>query len=116
MRTSFAYLIAFTCVIATSLLGSVFTNKTVNSKWYSCIKPTITPPSFIFPIVWTILYILIGIAFAKELQDANANKTTIILFTVNLLLNIVWCYFYFGQKKLSMALILLLAIIMRLAD
>ena len=109
MKTSIAYIIAFISVIFTSATGSFFTKKTVKTQWYDCIKPSITPPSFVFPIVWTLLYILLGFAFAKELQT---NQTLIIiLFSINLVLNIIWCYFYFGSKSLVLALISIFGII-----
>ena len=113
MKTMLAYSIAFVSVVITSLFGSFFTKKSVKSNWYQCIKPSFTPPSFIFPIVWTILYILIGIAFAKELENTNNkdNKITLYLLGINLMLNILWCYLYFAKKRLVLSAIVLLCIL-----
>ncbi len=41
-----------------------------NYEWYQTLKkPKINPPQWVFPIVWTILYILIGISFYFYLRD-----------------------------------------------
>ena len=99
-------------VFGVAFSGSMFTNKSVKSSWYDCIKPKMTPPSFVFPIVWTTLYIFIAIAFARTIGGGLAkNWLVIVLFLGNFALNILWCWAYFGQKRiqLSFLLILLLA-------
>jgi tryptophan-rich sensory protein len=62
-------LISAFSIILTSYIGSIFTRKNVNTKWYDCIKPIITPPNYVFPIVWTILYILLFFVF-KNILDS----------------------------------------------
>jgi benzodiazapine receptor len=96
-------------IILTAYLGSKFTKSNINNSWYNCIKSNITPPNYIFPIVWTILYILLIKVF-KDILDSK-NKLLIILFVINLLLNISWTYFYFGQKDIMNAFIIILLIL-----
>jgi tryptophan-rich sensory protein len=103
------FLIGGLSVIVTSLLSSYFTNKTVKSEWYKCISPDITPPSYVFPIVWSILYILIAISFSIAIKDDDKN--TIYLFSSNLLLNILWCYLYFYKKNIKLAFVIILILI-----
>lgn len=44
-------------------------------NWYAALdKPTITPPDAVFPIVWTILYLLMIIAFYRVLTKADAER------------------------------------------
>ena len=104
------FLVGGLSVVFTSLLASYFTNKNVKSEWYKCISPDITPPSYIFPIVWSILYVLIAISFSIAIK--NDDKNAIYLFSTNRILNILWCYFYFYKKniKLAFAIILILII------
>lgn len=97
MRKVFAILIAIVSVLATSLGGQYFTGRTVSSEWYKCIKPQWTPPSIVFPIVWTTLYILIAIAFARILIADDRIASGVL--AVNLVFNIIWCYFFFAAKK-----------------
>jgi translocator protein len=110
MNTILAYIISFTAVILTSFIGQLFTSKNVKSPWYLCIKTNITPPGYVFPIVWTILYILIALAFAKAL--ITGETMIIVLFTINLVLNISWCYAFFYIKNPSLALIQILFVLL----
>lgn len=104
MKLNINVIAAVLMVIATSLISSYFTTKSVASKWYACIKPSITPPSVVFPIVWTLLYVLIAIAFGRSVK----NKIIVALFVANLILNIIWCWAFFTARyiRLSVALIL----------
>lgn len=97
MQTPLAILLAISSVVATSLVGQFFTNRSVSSEWYKCIKPQWTPPSVVFPIVWTTLYILIAIAFARILIEGDQLAS--IILAINLVLNVVWCYLFFALKK-----------------
>ena len=92
-----------------SLSGQYFTAKSVKSKWYECISPKETPPSFVFPIVWSFLYFCLFVAFGLTLKADDA--LLILLFVVNLLLNPLWCYLYFEKKQLKYALICILCIV-----
>lgn len=101
-----AYVIAFGSVLLTSLLSSYFTNRTIRSRWYQCVKPTITPPGYVFPIVWTILYIFVALAFSRSAH----NKWMTQLFIINLLLNIVWCWLYFSSRQIVISILPILGI------
>lgn len=102
------YIIAFSSVILTSAIGSIFTSKNTKSNWYSCIKPSLTPPSIVFPIVWTILYFLLGLAFSFSL---NAKMHIInALFVATFILNVLWSYFYFGKKQVQVAYYIILSL------
>ena len=104
-----AYVIAIICVVFTSLIGGIFTSKSVKSPWYDCIKSDVTPPNYVFPIAWTILYILIAIALARSIK--KRNQTILILFGMNLLFNIIWCYLYFGAKQIVWGMISLIILV-----
>ena len=102
-------LISASSILLTSYIGSIFTRKNVKTNWYNCIKPSITPPKYIFPIVWTILYILLFFVF-KNILDSK-NKQIILLFSINLLLNILWTYVYFSQKDVDTSFLVILLIL-----
>lgn len=102
MRNIIAYAIAFSSVALTSVVSQQFTNKSVKSPWYLCVQPSITPPPIVFPIVWTLLYVMIAIALSRALQ--LGERVTIILFSLNLLLNMTWCFMFFYHQLPSMAI------------
>ena len=104
-----AYLLSFIIMVFIMYLPNSTTIKATNSTWYSCIKPSITPPKFIFPIVWTFLYITIAIALAQTLIYKNSYERSILLglHIWNLILNVLWSFVYFGSHDVVLALFVL---------
>jgi translocator protein len=88
-------LLASAAVMGTAALGSYFTAMNTQTPWYRCIKPAFTPPPYVFPVVWTVLYVCIAIAFSRSFTNSRLRR----LFVANLVLNVVWCYLYFGIKQ-----------------
>ena len=68
-------------------------------------KPALTPPAWVFPIAWTALYILMGLAVYMLLtSDANRGikKPALIFFSVQLVMNMFWPLIFFeGQAFLA---------------
>ena len=77
--------------------------------WYlGLTKPWWTPPGFVFPIVWTFLYFLMGLNLfilskSRELGRLKAN-----LFYLQLIINALWSPVFFGFHRIGVALILLI--------
>jgi benzodiazapine receptor len=92
-----AYGIAGLTVAGTATLGSLYTQQSVGTSWYSEIKPSFAPPSWVFPIVWTTLYLLLAVAFAQSIVGDPALLT--ILHVANLALNVIWCRTFFGERN-----------------
>lgn len=98
-RTLFLSLVT---VFSTGLLGSLFVSRGVKSFWYMTVRPSITPPNWVFTLVWVILFILISISLYFCLTCARNRKTCLrveFLFAINLLLNFLWSFFYFWLRK-----------------
>lgn len=108
MKYFLNYLIAGVLVASAAISGSYFTSKNSKSSWYDCIKPKGTPPSFVFPIVWTTIYILLIIALGRSLALPRENILVILLFVANLAINPMWCWAYFSEKRIKLALMLIL--------
>jgi len=94
------------CQLA-GLVGSNFTTSQING-WYATLqKPSFTPPNWLFGFVWTILFILMGISlywiWGKRLER-NFRKA-ILFFGIQLVLNILWNFFFFGLQNPSYGLI-----------
>jgi tryptophan-rich sensory protein len=93
-------IIAIVSVFLTAFIGSQFTSPNTSSDWYQEIKPSITPPNFVFPIVWNVLFLLIAISFYLALSDAKKGKKKVYtVFYINFFLNILWSAIYFGLKN-----------------
>lgn len=95
------FFIAFGIVILAIVVGNFFTKDSVNSSWYEEIKPSITPPNYVFPIVWSILFALIAISFYLSLKNSEGKKRKEIyfFFIANLFLNVVWSVIFFGMQN-----------------
>lgn len=98
------------------ILGSLIGNIGRPDGWYKKLKkPFFNPPNYIFPIVWTFLYLTIGISYFLALSNTN-NIIYWILPILHLLLNFSYSpiFFYFRELLLSAILttfILITAII-----
>jgi len=86
--------IAFVIVHLAAFVGSQFTD---TGNWYESVRPGITPPNYVFPTVWTILFILISISFYFILVSKGKwRNKAIMIFTLNIILNGLWSYLFFG--------------------
>ncbi len=92
------FLSSLLIVFLTAALGSIFTSQRVAGEWYESIKPDITPPNYVFPIVWNILFLMIATSlyFAWINASKEQKKKVAFVFGVNLTLNVLWSVFYFG--------------------
>ena len=99
------YTIAVAATSATAIAGSYYTQQSVQSAWYACVRPSFAPPNWVFPVVWTSLYVALAIAFARSLRHDSALLT--VLHCANLALNVAWCRAFFGARKLGEALAIL---------
>ena len=80
------------------------------STWYSTLnKPSFNPPNYLFGPVWSVLYILMGIGLYLILQTPKSAMRTksIVLFTVQLILNLSWSFIFFNAQSPFAALIII---------
>ncbi|MCE5318904.1 MAG: tryptophan-rich sensory protein, partial [Parachlamydia sp.] len=77
--------------------------------WYPLLrKPSFTPPNWLFPVAWTILYVMMGWAWASVVSQEipKANKLMLsAIFGLQLLLNFLWSFFFFYLQSPLLALI-----------
>jgi len=72
--------------------------------WYKSLKrPSWTPPDWAFPVVWTILYVMIAIA-GWLVWKAQGFGPALAVWGVNIVVNALWSYFMFGRKNIALAL------------
>ena len=101
-------------VVLVASVGSLFTRDAVNSDWYLDNKPTITPPNYVFPIAWTVIYVLIALSLYLVFVSKKSKDRKILIkwFIINLMFNLLWSVFFFGMRLplLSFADLLLMLI------
>ncbi|MCJ2188534.1 TspO/MBR family protein [Novosphingobium beihaiensis] len=104
---------ALVCVPVIVLLG--FLSGTAaqsgpQNPWFAAlVKPAAYPPPQVFGIVWTVLYILMGVALAMVLSARGARRRglAVIVFAVQFVLNLAWSPVFFGAHMLTGGLILI---------
>jgi tryptophan-rich sensory protein len=95
------------------LSGRVVPSGSENA-WYAILeKPGITPPDWVFPVAWSILYVLQGLAIAMILhaRGARGRGLAIALFVIQLVLNLAWTPIFFGAHEVLLALDLIVAML-----
>lgn len=79
-------------------LSALFTMFGMDS-FEKAVKPPLTPPSFLFPIVWTILFILMGISSYIVCNSDSENRTTALsVYGIQLAVNFFWPIFFFNLE------------------
>ena len=96
----FRLIIAVLIPLAVGGLAAFFTQNS-RQVYASLIQPPLSPPGAVFPIVWSILYVLMGIAsylvYKKRAENPEAGDA-LIFYALSLVLNFLWplLYFRFG--------------------
>lgn len=100
--------IVATCVILVAFIGGIFTNSGMD--WYESLnKPTQWPPKFLFPLVWTIIYVLSFIIMFLLIKNENkSNKKVFTIFAINGILNVLWCIVFFGLQQLFLGQVIII--------
>lgn len=98
-------------------LASIATQSSVNSWYATLAKPSFNPPNWVFAPIWSLLYILMGIA-AGLVWIKGAHhiwvKTALYHFGFQLLLNAMWSLVFFGYKNPLLALFVILCLLVLL--
>ncbi len=83
-------------------IGALFTGSSV-STWYAGLnKPSFNPPGWVFGPVWTILYLMMGVALYQVWRNGLGDKNTkiaVTLFGVQMVLNLLWSILFFGMQN-----------------
>lgn len=86
--------ISIISVIVVAVLGSVFVN--IGMDWFNELyKPSQWISNIVIPIMWTIIYIIAGIILYLWFKRGDVPKTTLTLFIINGILNVLWCLTFF---------------------
>lgn len=114
-KLKYPFIFALTA-LAVGGLSAIFTNK--NMHIYSEINlPFFAPPSWIFPVVWAILYVLMGVGMGlvtNAPRYADEKKNALFFFFLQLVVNFFWGIFFFNLMLFKASFIwlsLLLALI-----
>lgn len=88
--------------LAAAGIGGIATASSVNTWYQELVKPSFNPPSWLFGPVWTVLYILMGIALFlvwQEVSEGHTSQGALVTFAIQLLLNVLWSFAFFGLRS-----------------
>jgi translocator protein len=90
-------------------IGSTLTRNGLRAWYPKLQKPSFTPPDWVFGPVWTLLYAMMGVSLylisQQRGEDSGEVRSARILFWVQLMLNVLWSYVFFGRRSPGWALV-----------
>jgi tryptophan-rich sensory protein len=108
MKKFFAYFVPVLLTFAIGALGHYLQGEALQ-EWYPyLIKSPLTPPSIVFPIAWSVLYLLIGISAGTMLVRGDMGVMR--LWLLQLLLNFLWSVCFFALRSPILGFIVILAL------
>ena len=112
------YILPYSIAIAIPLtvgIASAALTKDSMDVYGELNAPPLAPPAFLFPIVWSVLFILMGISsamiFTKKERNPEAAKRELIYYAVSLVLNFTWSIVFFNLQAAFFGLLVLIALL-----
>lgn len=101
------FILSLVLCFAVAAIGGLATAKGVTTWYLTLEKPSFNPPSWLFGPVWTVLYIVMAIAFWKiwTLDPSHVQKNAMIWFGIQLGLNLLWSVLFFYLQVPGIALV-----------
>lgn len=111
-------LVTVPAIVFLGFLSGEFANSGYGNRWFAALaKPDLIPPGWAFAVAWTVLYIVMALAFAIVLhaRGARGRGEAVIAFIVQFALNLLWSPLFFRAHQVDQALILIVALLVLVA-
>jgi benzodiazapine receptor len=100
--------VVVTC-LAIGYFSGIVTRTSVDTWYPTLIKPSFNPPNWVFAPAWSLLYLLMGVAaglvWDRIEYEKEAVKNALVFFAIQLALNALWSYLFFGLMNPLLALL-----------
>lgn len=106
-------LVTVPLIVFLGFLSGQLANSGYGNRWFDALaKPALMPEGWVFGVAWTILYILMALAFAIVLhaRGAKGRGIAITLFFAQLVMNLLWSPLFFRAHQVGNALTLIIAL------
>ena len=80
-------------------IGAIATTPKIGSWYSTLIKPEFSPPNWLFGPVWTLLFLMMGVAFYLVWIEGKRARKALVVFGIQLVLNILWSFLFFGAES-----------------
>ena len=108
MKKFLAYCLPVLVAFVVGAIGSYIQGEALVAWYPYLIKSPITPPAIVFPIAWSVLYVLMGISIGTML--ARGDMSLVRLWLLQLLLNFLWSVCFFALRSPLLGLLVILAL------
>lgn len=102
MKETIKLLVSIVLCQGAGIIGSFFTTPNIPTWYKNLIKPVFAPPNWLFAPVWTLLFLLMGVAlflvWKRGWQNPRA-RVAMIVFFIHLAVNILWSAVFFGLRS-----------------
>ena len=107
------YIISAGIALLVGGLSSLLSMKGMEVYNESVLKPLLTPPGWIFAVVWSILYVLMGVSAAIVwlADEGSAQNRGLNLYVAQLIVNFFWSLIFFNAQAYGLALLWLIALL-----
>lgn len=108
MNTNKRKLIVFILIpLAVGLVSGILTKNSM-TMYNTLNQPALSPPGWVFPVVWTILYILMGVSsYLIATSPSQKKQEALLLYAIQLFLNFIWSPIFFGSGNYFLAFLVL---------
>ena len=109
MKKFIAYPIAIAVCLGVGYLSSLMQTDALREWYPTVVKSPLSPPNMVFPIVWTALYILMGLSLGECFRTNNMRA--VLPWVLQLVANFLWTLFFFRLRDPLLGLVDLLLLI-----
>ena len=113
MKKAKPYIVSILISVGVGLLSAFFTRNSMDI-YSEIVTPPLSPPSVLFPIVWTVLFVLMGVSCALVYTDktpavpyANTEKA-LVIYAISLVVNFLWSIIFFNLRFFGFSFVWLL--------
>ena len=104
------YIISIAIAVGVGALSGLLSMSGMEAYGEIAIKPTLTPPGWLFPVVWTVLYTLMGISAARVwlTTDSTQRSRGLNIYVAQLVVNFFWSLIFFNAQAFGFAVLWLI--------
>lgn len=104
------YLISAAIALAVGGVSALLSRQGMDVYNAVAVKPALSPPMWLFPVVWSILYVLMGVGAARVWQQEPSTQRSrgLNLYIVQLIVNFFWSLLFFNAQAYGFAVLWLL--------
>lgn len=107
------YLVSVAVALGVGGLSALLTRDNMDI-YDDIVRPPLSPPSILFPIVWTVLFILMGIGaaivFENRKKEPEKVRNALALYIANLIANVTWSLLFFNNRAFLLSFLWILVL------